>query len=315
VPQAGEYNCTEPNTEIQMIAATLSGGPVGPGDRLNLTDRVMVMRSCNGDGRILRPERPLTLLDAAFPAAKKSPSELTPAAVHSSATQRQSSGSASQPTHGNIRTLWGSYSSFLVGGARTAFHYVFYTAHEGSPSAITLQVDELLESCSTSTLGARRCRSEGGATEDDAFLAAVITQTGHGGGGWAGTDHGKLTLVDKDHPLTLAPPQPARATPGLERFQYVLLAPLGRGGKGLAGSGFVILGELDKVVPVSTARFHGLTGTRSGALSWPLTGAVGEVITISYALATDTATLKSVKCIFATTAATLTCSGSTCKCA
>jgi hypothetical protein len=30
-PKGGDYNCTEANTEIQMIMAVLSGGPVGPG--------------------------------------------------------------------------------------------------------------------------------------------------------------------------------------------------------------------------------------------------------------------------------------------
>ena len=37
-----------------MINAVLSGGPVGPGDRANVTDAVMTLRACDANGRILR---------------------------------------------------------------------------------------------------------------------------------------------------------------------------------------------------------------------------------------------------------------------
>lgn len=59
-PKSGSYNCTEPNLAIQMINAVLSGGPVGPGDRLNVTDAVMTLRSCDANGRLLRKKRCLT---------------------------------------------------------------------------------------------------------------------------------------------------------------------------------------------------------------------------------------------------------------
>jgi hypothetical protein len=65
----GSYNCTEPNLAIQMINAVLSGGPVGPGDRLNMTDAVLTMRSCDANGRVLRGDRPHAPLDLAFAAA------------------------------------------------------------------------------------------------------------------------------------------------------------------------------------------------------------------------------------------------------
>lgn len=44
-----------------MINAVLSGGPVGPGDRVNLTDAVMTLRSCDASGRILRKKPPSPL--------------------------------------------------------------------------------------------------------------------------------------------------------------------------------------------------------------------------------------------------------------
>lgn len=56
VTKAGSYNCSEPNLAIQMINAVLSGGPVGPGDRLNATDATMTLRACDANGRILRKQ-------------------------------------------------------------------------------------------------------------------------------------------------------------------------------------------------------------------------------------------------------------------
>jgi hypothetical protein len=65
-PKAGSYNCTEPNVEIQTLMAVLSGGPVGPGDRLAMTDPVLAMRTCTAEGKITRPDRPLAPLDIVF---------------------------------------------------------------------------------------------------------------------------------------------------------------------------------------------------------------------------------------------------------
>ena len=65
-PKGGAYNCTEPNVELNLIVAALSWGPVGPGDRLGLTDVPLTMRSCDTTGRLLRPDRPHAPLDLAF---------------------------------------------------------------------------------------------------------------------------------------------------------------------------------------------------------------------------------------------------------
>ena len=48
-----------------MLSA-LSGGPVGIGDRIGRTDREIVMRTCDDDGRIRHPTRPIAMLDVSL---------------------------------------------------------------------------------------------------------------------------------------------------------------------------------------------------------------------------------------------------------
>ncbi|VDI03427.1 Hypothetical predicted protein [Mytilus galloprovincialis] len=57
---------------LQTVVATLSMGPVGPGDMIGATNKDLLMRCCNMEGLILKPSRPATAMDlqiikAAFP--------------------------------------------------------------------------------------------------------------------------------------------------------------------------------------------------------------------------------------------------------
>ena len=45
------------HAEFEALLAALSGGPVGIGDRIGRTDRDIVMRTCDADGRIRRVDR------------------------------------------------------------------------------------------------------------------------------------------------------------------------------------------------------------------------------------------------------------------
>jgi len=269
-PKAGDYNCTEPNVEVQVIIATLSGGPVGPGDRLGMTDRRLAMRSCNEDGHILRPTFPLAALDRA----------------------------ATGPAE---KTLWSAYSSFT--GIAAGFHFVFYAGEE----AMRITPSDLLVVCSNTTLGARRCHEGGaGAVDDEEFVAVSITQTG---GVWPAAV--ELQTVSETEPLVLSPPKAPQGSAGVVPFSYVMLAP--NAARGLGGSSWVILGELDKVVPVSPGRFGAATATSAG-LTWELKGAVGEVVAISYTR-TGTLALRTVQCTMDTTGrAVLMCDTDQCHC-
>jgi hypothetical protein len=49
--------------EREILMATLSTGPVGPGDGINYTNVDRIMKCCRQDGLILKPDRPLTTIN------------------------------------------------------------------------------------------------------------------------------------------------------------------------------------------------------------------------------------------------------------
>jgi hypothetical protein len=53
----------EPLPVREMVVATLSTGPVGPGDGINFTNIERIMKCCRQDGLILKPDRPITMID------------------------------------------------------------------------------------------------------------------------------------------------------------------------------------------------------------------------------------------------------------
>ncbi len=52
------------HAELEALLACMSAGPVGIGDRIGRTDRDVVMRTCDADGRIRHVDHPLGLIDA-----------------------------------------------------------------------------------------------------------------------------------------------------------------------------------------------------------------------------------------------------------
>lgn len=59
---------TQPHVQLDAILATLSLGPVGISDGLNLTDAGLISQSFRSstDSTLLRPSRPLSTVDAVF---------------------------------------------------------------------------------------------------------------------------------------------------------------------------------------------------------------------------------------------------------
>jgi len=58
--------CEEPNTDLQTLVAVLTAGPVSIGDKIDSTNRTLLLRTCMDDGTILKPDKPLTPLDLVF---------------------------------------------------------------------------------------------------------------------------------------------------------------------------------------------------------------------------------------------------------
>ena len=57
---------SETQGEQEALISILSAGMVGPSDRVGATDRELVLRTCRGDGLLLKPDRPVTPIDAMF---------------------------------------------------------------------------------------------------------------------------------------------------------------------------------------------------------------------------------------------------------
>lgn len=60
------YGVPSNNIRLRTFVSTLSGGPVGISDGVNLTDAELIMRSCRDDGVLLKPSKPIVPLDAHF---------------------------------------------------------------------------------------------------------------------------------------------------------------------------------------------------------------------------------------------------------
>lgn len=60
------------HAELEALLSALSGGPVGIGDRVGRTDREVVMRTCDDDGRLRRVDQAIAATDASlFGAAQR----------------------------------------------------------------------------------------------------------------------------------------------------------------------------------------------------------------------------------------------------
>ena len=57
---------TEPYPALETYVAALSGGPVGPSDTVGGANKTLIMATCMGDGRLLKPTRPAMSLDSTF---------------------------------------------------------------------------------------------------------------------------------------------------------------------------------------------------------------------------------------------------------
>jgi hypothetical protein len=60
----GEPIDGDEHAELEALLACMSAGPVGVGDRIGRTDRSVVMRTCDEDGRIRHVDRPIGFVDS-----------------------------------------------------------------------------------------------------------------------------------------------------------------------------------------------------------------------------------------------------------
>jgi hypothetical protein len=63
-PDGGDSIDGDEHAELEALLACMSAGAVGIGDRAGCTDREVVLRTCDDDGRIRHVDRPLGLIDS-----------------------------------------------------------------------------------------------------------------------------------------------------------------------------------------------------------------------------------------------------------
>ena len=65
VPEEGADSIDgDVHAELEALLAAMSAGPVGIGDRIGHTDRDVVLRTCDADGRIRHVDRPIAMIDS-----------------------------------------------------------------------------------------------------------------------------------------------------------------------------------------------------------------------------------------------------------
>jgi len=66
VQPGNPYNLDEPYPQLEAVVATLTTGPVTPGDKIGLANATLIMRSCMKDGTLLKASKPATSIDSTF---------------------------------------------------------------------------------------------------------------------------------------------------------------------------------------------------------------------------------------------------------
>jgi len=61
-----EGSRTEPFSRLQFAVLSFSRGPVAGSDGIGMSDASLILRSCTREGRLLRPDRPMRLMDGAI---------------------------------------------------------------------------------------------------------------------------------------------------------------------------------------------------------------------------------------------------------
>lgn len=227
----------ENNPALQATVAVLSGGPVAMGDKVGVTNATLMSRTCLGDGTLFRPERPAMPIEATFLAEGAPEGDVW----HTTATISTTTGM------GDINIGGGGIAGRSSTGSGVAYGYVF-AANLSAPYELPL---------ASAIVGG---------------LGVEEEHTGEGKGVWYAWDASKptaaietLVLVDATHPLSLPVLRPlantAAGSSGVSSiisFGVWVLSPVLQGG-------WVFLGERNKIMPISSQRFHHLATNGSVA--------------------------------------------------
>lgn len=252
-PGSSVKNNTEPAPALQALVSTLSAGLVTPSDGVGHSNAGLIRRSCNADGLLLKPDRPAASLDVTFRAR---------AFFSSSALGTVPAGAQ----------LWAARSSPTAaqGAAPTRLScadvHVHVFAGDLPDGLDALPLGDVLQAA-----GAAACAApKKGRTMVPYWIPADapshdVAHLKLGGRVDAGSSAAAVAIPAAFYPA----------------YALVHLAPL-------RASGWALLGELGKWVPVASQRFaavedgDGASGQQAAALTAELRGAPGEEVEVAF---------------------------------
>ena len=218
------------NLRHDVALAVLTSGPVGFGDSVGRTDARMLVRASRADGAILKPAFPALRLDRWFTARGGAELRLAVAGPAGSADPRYDAransmarlhAAASDPA---AKWWWIVLATNVGGEERTVDLSELWPRPPVATQLLVVQLDAHASGRNTSAAGppeaATQC-AHGAAAASCAFL-------------WSATRALNVTT--------------APGTPVQRSFRLLAAAPL-------LSSGWALLGELDKICPVSPQRF------------------------------------------------------------
>ena len=270
----GACDHDNPNVELDMALAVLSCGPVGIADGINYTNFTLARMSASKDGRILKPSKPLTALDSTFvpgkphyagrvgflPLMQGATGCDTPVKLPGSAPQCSP---AAEQTHMTIPISLGS----LAGDTRSAATWrILLTIHLGDFRPVESDLLPQASSSGIHLVAYRELRWSRCKNGTKAFGSNCLLQL----------SDNKLPNIRSGEEFR----QQSPLVPWRMFTLYPLLPILSRNGeKTDDGVGWILLGEVDKIVGVSPLRFTSIL-VEASCLTIHMHVATGETVTI-----------------------------------
>jgi hypothetical protein len=234
------------NVELNTIAAVLSTGPVGISDKIGATNATLIMRTCDANGRLLQPSKPLTPSERMY-------TEIGQAGFCSTCR-------GGLPQTGSDGELWSSYSAVKTDSDRSVMQWLTVGARIGCHGSTNCdthaplplsKVDLYPMPAADQQLLHRywhsSCPDGADAIASGCILRGVPNMVSTNRS--SGTDDFPFDLI-LSHPVSAASP-------------------------------WILLGELGKYTTLSRQRFTSVKKLTKAGIDLELAGAVGEVVTVT----------------------------------
>jgi len=240
------------HVELDLFAATMSGGPVGFGDGIGDTNRTLLMQCCASDGTILRADTASSPIDATW----------SQASDHKPPVSKGTLPGTFPPVAGG--PLKAAAAIWSASTLRNGSYFHFVTAIDVPTSFKLLDADLWPVPAKGTQLLHRRWHAApcvDGAMASSCGVAAGLPDVK------TGIPAGRCQNKTQNNSTCTAI--------GAHSFELFSISPVTKGGVAL-------LGELSKVCAVSAERFAAVVVTSSGGLKVTVRGSTGEKVQLTF---------------------------------